>query len=85
MFAKWFTKIVKQPENSIVHNSVLQSVSECLETHQGLVADASRLLYGVFTTENLNLGKLPALLKVAYDDDIFMLYETMNTILGDLK
>mmetsp|Transcript_11832 Transcript_11832/g.15028 ORF Transcript_11832/g.15028 Transcript_11832/m.15028 type:complete len:120 (+) Transcript_11832:808-1167(+) len=31
------------------------------------------------------LGKLPALLRAAYQDDIFMAYETMNSILSDLK
>lgn len=31
------------------------------------------------------MNKLPGLLKVAYDDDIFMMYETMNSILKDLK
>lgn len=30
-FAKWFTKHVPQPEDSFLHNSVLQSVAECLE------------------------------------------------------
>ena len=28
---------------------------------------------------------LPKLLKIAYEDDIFMMYETMNSLIGELN
>jgi len=31
VFSKWFIKHVPQPEDSFLHNSVLQSVAECVE------------------------------------------------------
>lgn len=50
-----------------------------------MVSDLAELLYGVFTTEPLNLAMLPKLLKIAYEDDIFMMYETMNSLIGELN
>ena len=47
-FAQWFTKVVRQPDDSILHNSVLQSVAESLEMHHNLVQDVARLLISVF-------------------------------------
>ena len=83
-FSEWFTRIVYQPEDSILHNSVLQSVSECLETHNSLAKDVAALYMSVFKSSDRQLNQLPMMLKVAYADDIFMLYETMHSILQDL-
>ena len=39
----------------------------------------------MYSSETRELKQLPTDLKLAYIDDIFMLYETMNSILGDLN
>ena len=84
-FAKWFIKVVRQPDDSALHNSVLQSVAECLEMHHGLVQDVARLLKSIFDTHEFKLSQLPGLLKQVYEDDIFMMYETMHAVLSDLN
>ena len=60
-------------------------MAECLEQHSALVGECSKLIYSVFTTSSLSLTNLPELLKIAYQDDVFMAYETMNSVLGDLN
>lgn len=85
VFSKWFTKHVPQPEDSFLHSSVLQSVAECVEQHHSLAKDAAGLYLSVFKSESFKLAQLPELLKEAYSDDIFMLYETMSSLLGDLN
>jgi hypothetical protein len=45
----------------------------------------ARLYLSVYSTQARELKQLPTDLKLAYIDDIFMLYETMNTILNDLN
>lgn len=84
-FGAWFTKIVRQPDTSSLHNSVLQSAAECLETHPALTSEVAALFHSVFSARSLGLGKLPVILRAAYEDDIFMMYETINSILTDLK
>ena len=85
VFSNWFVKHVPQPEDSFLHNSVLQSVAECIEMHHNLVKQAASLYISVFKSENFRLSMLPELLKEAYSDDIFMLYETMSSLLNDLN
>ena len=50
-----------------------------------MVTDVAKLYLSVFQTEEFKLSQLPEMLKEAYTDDIFMLYETMNSLLGDLN
>ena len=61
---------------------------ECLELHDNLVTDAAKLLFSVYQSgggQVFSLSQLPAMLKSAYSQDIFMLYETMHVILSDLN
>ena len=85
VFSQWFTKHVPQPEDSFLHNSVLQSVAECLEQHHSLIKEAASLYLSVLKSDGFKLTQLPELLKEAYEDDIFMMYETMSSLLGDLN
>ena len=55
-FGKWFTKIVNQPADSFLHNSVLQSVAEAVEQHTSLVDDTAKLLMSVYNNETLGLA-----------------------------
>ena len=50
-----------------------------------MVKDAANLYCSVFKSESFKLAQLPELLKETYSDDIFMMYETMSTLLGDLN
>ena len=45
----------------------------------------AKLYLSVYSGQARELKQLPTDLKLAYIDDIFMLYETMNTILNDLN
>ena len=49
------------------------------------MVEVAQLYQSVFTCEPLTLSRLPPLLKEAYQDDIFMMYETMNSLLGELN
>lgn len=85
-FVNWFVKVTKQSEDSILHNCVVQSAAECIEQHQSLVSDVSKLIFTVLTaTGGVTLAQLPAILRSSYEDDVFMEYETINSILGDLN
>lgn len=84
-FSKWFTKIVLQTRDSFLHNSILQSSLDCLEMHDNLVQDVARLIFSVFQSDQFNLSQLPEMIKVAYSDDVFMLYESMHVILCDMN
>jgi len=42
-------------------------------------------LFTIYTSKKRELKQLPTDLKLAYIDDIFMLYETMNTLLNELN
>ena len=48
--------------------------------------DVSNLIFTVLTaTGGVTLAQLPAILRSSYEDDVFMEYETINSILGDLN
>lgn len=64
---------------------MLQSTAECLEVHHNLVSGAAKLLFSVFKSGQLKLSQLPSMLKLVYNDDIFMMYETINSVIFDLK
>lgn len=53
--------------------------------HHSLVKEAANLYLSVFKSESYRLSQLPELLKEAYSDDIFMMYETMSSLLVDLN
>lgn len=74
-----------QSRDSFLHNSVLQSTIECLENHDNLVPEAAELLSSVFQSESFSLSQLPGMLRAAYSEDEFMIYESMHVILSDLN
>lgn len=54
--------------------------------HDVLAPDVSRLILSVFKSQEIGgLAELPALLKMAYAEDVFVMYETMHAILSDLS
>ena len=54
--------------------------------HDVLVTDIARLLLNVFKSAEIGgLSKLPLVLKQAYAEDVFVVYETMHAILSDLN
>ena len=88
-FAVWFTRIVKNAESEdslFLHDSVLQSTVECLEMHDVLVTDIATLILNVFQSKEIGgLAVLPVILKQAYAEDVFVVYETIHSLLSDLN
>ena len=64
---------------------MIQSVAECLEMHAALAPEVAALIHSVFMAPSLGLNKFPAILRAAYEEDVFMAYETINSVLTDLK
>ena len=56
-----------------------------LENHPFLVREAALLLTSLFREPSLRLVKIPELLYNVFQDDIFMCYETMNSLLPELN
>ena len=93
----WFVKVVKQtfennntaasspPTPQTVYSSVFRSSAEMLENHPFLVREAAVLLTSLFREPSLRLVKIPELLYNVFQDDIFMCYETMNSLLPELN
>ena len=71
------------PTPQIVYSSVLRSSVECLEVHSFLAKDVATLCISLFRESSLRLVKVPELLETVFQDDIFMCYETMNTLLPE--
>ena len=46
-----------------------------------MVPDVVKLWLAIFNSEQYSLSQLPAILKVAYANDPFMIYETMHMVL----
>ena len=92
----WYVKVVKQtfqdnntlasspPTPQTIYSSVFRSSVELLEIHPFLVKDVAKLCYSLFREPSLRLVKIPELLKNVFQDDIFMCYETMNSLLPEL-
>ena len=49
------------------------------------MTEAAKLLFSVFQSESLSLSQLPGMLRAAYSEDEFMIYESMHVILSDLN
>ena len=93
----WYIKVVKQtfqdtkttasspPTPQLIYSSVFRSSVECLEIHPLLAKDVARLCFSLFREPSLRLVKVPELLHNVFQDDIFMCYETMNTLLPELN
>ena len=65
---------------------MLQSASECIEQHHSLTNDVINLVFTIMTaTGSVSLTRLPSILRASYEDDVFMEYETINSMLGGLK
>ena len=61
------------------------ATAECLELHQSLVKEVTKLIHSVFSAPKLGIHNLVTVLKRVYQDDIFMMYDTMHSMLGELK
>ena len=61
--------------------SVLRGAAEMLDTHPSLVTEVSKLIFSIFQRDDPSFTSLPDILKQTFDDDIFMVYETMHECL----
>ena len=93
----WFVKVVKQtlennktlasspPTPQTISNSVFRTSVELLENHPFLVREVAILVTSLFREPSLRLVKMPELLYNVFQDDIFMCYETMNSLVPELN
>ena len=56
-----------------------------LESHPFLVREVAILITSLFREPSLRLVKMPELLYNVFQDDIFMCFETMNSLLPELN
>ena len=93
----WFVKVIKQafennktlasspPTPQTINNSVFRTSVELLENHPFLVREVAILVISLFREPSLRLVKMPELLYNVFQDDIFMCYETMNSLVPELN
>ena len=64
---------------------VMRQTTDLLEQHPQLTSEVSTVLHAMFKGSSMTLTQLPIKLMAIYDDDIFMAYDTLDSVLQFLN
>ena len=82
VISQWFVRINSQPLNgSMQLKSVLRGLAEAIDTHPSIVNEAAKLIFSICQRGEPSLTQLTQVFKDTFDDDEFMIYETMHECL----